>query len=257
MNKIGKTKINMTYVVIAVIVLVVLYSMYSANVGIGETREFGEKVSDLFNKKTTSGGGGGSGGSVAGKTVNGVYNTASQLCEPNPDAKGTFFTCCYNKDKKQIDCNDGKILGDGPALNFAIYQTPGNPLGIQAYAITQGVQIVNTGNIAIEAKIVSMAVTSSPSFSSGDTVLNTAYAPIINNIKAAGISGGGSDTVFWNSNIISLQSLSNPGSPITYTVDVSAEGSDPQGNVAIATKSTQSIFTVEAEGIDFTLSMSL
>lgn len=185
------------------------------------------------------------------KTVNGIYNMATGKCEPKQGST-MFYTCCYNQEGQQVDCNDAtKILGIGysTGVTQAIYKgTPG------IWGIQHGVTVSNTGNMDIYSKIVSMAVGSSPSYPSGVSTLNTAYAGMINNQQSLPLSN---PTISWSSLLIALQQLSPVGTQVTYSVNTTVIGYAPTAvGVPNVTKSAMTSFAVTAEGIDFTVTMS-
>lgn len=178
-----------------------------------------------------------------GTSINGKYNPTTGECEPSGNS-AMFFTCCYNQEGQQVDCNDAsKLLSMSP---LAIYKgTPG------IYTIQHGVQIVNTGNVDFSGIITGITVSASPTFASGVTALNTAYTGMINNAKPV------TKTVpaTWSSTQITLQDLSPTMVLETYTVTVNAKGT-ASGQTDVTKSSGPQTFTVEAEGLNFDVSIS-
>jgi len=188
-----------------------------------------------------------------GQTVNGLWITGK--CQGPKNYQGTFFHCCFNQGKQQVDCNNARNLLD---RTLAIYQgTPG------IFYVTHGVRISNIGNIPIDASITGAGWTSSPLNPTGDNYMTTAYSGMVNNVQRITVG----NFYDWNSDAdqvapgiqqIDLQSISasDLATVTTYTLALNSQAVDFTGNIPTSTKTTNQAFTIQREGIAFEVTIT-
>ncbi|KKN08556.1 hypothetical protein LCGC14_1055560 [marine sediment metagenome] len=189
-----------------------------------------------------------------GKIVNGFWNEATQECWPDSSTPidqpfsaqfdETFYQCCFNQNKQQVDCNDpGTLLGP-----FAIYQ---GQAGL--FYIAHGIKVRNTGNIVLSQAWVDSAV-----WSPSHAELTTAYSGIVGAINGKGplCLTTGCDEVAWSTGLIDLQVIGGaPGSPIVYTLSLMTKASAT--GLPDATQTIPATITVEKEQIGFSVVVNL
>lgn len=171
---------------------------------------------------------------------NGIYNPITGNCEPTAYTQATF-TCCFDVQKYQIDC-DNPLVKLGPQA-LAIYQTPPAYTSRAGYlSVMHGLTLTNNGNTVVDGWIQSVSITNSPTYAGGVTALTSAYTPItgIAYKKSINPSGG---SVSWSSSMITLDNLAPTGvlTPTKYTVTY----------VFNATNSTLGIWGTDTEITDF------
>lgn len=191
-----------------------------------------------------------------GKIINGYWNEATQECWPDKNTPidgpfsvkaefdETFYQCCFNKDKQQVDCNDASKL-----LNtFAIYQ---GQTGM--FFVAHGIKVKNTGNVILDRAWIESAIWTPTS--SG---LDNAYAGVIGSTHSKGplCLTTSCDEVAWSTGLIDLQAIGGAaGSPKTYTLALVTKASS--AGLPDATQTTPATITVEKEGIAFSVEITL
>jgi len=189
-----------------------------------------------------------------GDIVNGYWDEAQNACVPkkgidisqpfSTNFDETFYQCCFNQAKQQVDCNEpSELLG-----TFAIYQ--GQP---NLFYVAHGVKVKNIGNIEISTAWIDSAV-----WTPTHTELTTAYAGIVGSIYGKGpiCLVTGCDEVAWSTGQIDLQTIGGTGSPTTYGLSLVTKGSATDITDPFSVTKSASI-TVQKEVIGFSVVINL